>query len=250
MEDLNDSIDIEVYRQLNTSLSSFEGFTKSDLHNGTCNLSGELNSSLSSNDGFSQSFRVSNLDDVNASGSQVPSYLEYDISENESQNEVESNYNSDNLVTENESDDTSDPEDNDESDNNFDSSSSVDESEENIVSCNTDSDSDDTDSDSHDTDSDSVENRRESIDLDGVANKDGTPDELFELLNQPINWKSNNFNNIDIKHFRGTSEAKLPPNWDSANSQPLDYFQLYFNDDILTKIVKNSNIYHRHCVQI
>ena len=243
MADLNDSIDIDVYRQLNTILFSFNGFTESGIISANghsdIDLSGKLHSSFSSSDGFSHSYGSSNLDDVNASVSQVSSDLEYDNSENESQDKVESNYNSDYLVTENESDEEiNHPENNDKSDNyNFDSSSSVDESEENIVY-------------SDDTDSDSIENRRENVDLDGVANKHGTPDELFDLLNQPINWKSNNFNNIEIKHFRGTTEAKLSPNWDSDNSQPLDYFQLYFNDEILRTIVENSNIYHHHCVQI
>ena len=130
------------------------------------------------------------------------------------------------------------PENNDESDNNnFDSSSSVDESEGSIVN-------------SYDTDSNSIDNHRENLDLDGVTNKHGTPDELFDLLNQPINWKSNSFHNIEITHFQGTTEAKLPPNWDFDNFQPLDYFQLYFNDEILRTIVENSNIYHHHCVQI
>ena len=194
MADLNDSIDIDVYRQLNTSLSSFDRFTESDIINANghpdIDLSVELHSSFSSSDGFSQSYGASNLDDVNISVLQVSSDLEYDNSENESQDEVESNYNSDYLVTENESDEEiNHPKNNDESDNNnFDSSSSVDESEESIVN-------------SYDTDSDSIENHRENVDLDGVANKHGTPDELFDLLTQPINWKSNNFNNIEIKHF-------------------------------------------------
>ena len=183
----NGSIDIDVNRQLNTSLSSFDRFTESDIINANghpdIHLSSELHSSFSSLDGFLQSFGASNLDDVNASVTQVSSDLEYDNSENESQDEVESNYNSDYLVTENEShEEINHPENNDESDNdNFDSSSSVNESEESIVN-------------SYDTDSDSIENRRENVDLDGVANKHGTPDELFDILNQPIK--------LEIKQFQ------------------------------------------------
>ena len=160
----------------------------------------------------------------------MSSDLEYGNSENESQEKiVESNYNSDDS-SENESDEEINPPgNNDDSDYNFDSNSSGNELEENI--------------NFDDTDSDSIDNCGDNLDLDGVANKHGMPDELFERLNQPINWKSNNFNNIEIKHFQGTTEAKLPPNWDFDKSKPLDYFQLYFNDEILRTIVENSNIY-------
>ena len=104
--------------------------------------------------------------------------------------------------------------------------------------------------DSDGSESDSDTSCGENVDIDGLANNPGTPDKLFGLLNSPINWKSNNFNNIEIKHFMGTTDAKLPDDWDAENSQPLAYFQLYFNKEILEKIVENCNIYHGYCVQI
>ena len=56
-------------------------------------------------------------------------------------------------------------------------------------------------------DSESIDNCRDNVDLDGVANKDGMPDDLFGLLNKPVNWILNNFNNIEIK----ISEVQLKP---------------------------------------
>ena len=104
MGDLNGSIDLDVYRQLNTSLSSFDGFTESDINNAKghphVDLSRQLDSSFSSSEGFSQSdFNgETKSDDGNLSVSQLSSDLEYFNSENESQDEiVVSNYNSNNL---------------------------------------------------------------------------------------------------------------------------------------------------------
>ena len=79
---------------MNTSLSSFDGFTESDTINAKghpdIDLSGQLHSSFSSSDGFLQSDvnGESNFDDVNASVSHMSSDLEYDNSENESQDEL------------------------------------------------------------------------------------------------------------------------------------------------------------------
>ena len=66
---------------------------------------------------------------------------------------------------------------------------------------NSSSDRNDMDSDASESDSDSDTSHGENVDIDELANIPGTPDELFGLLNSPIHWKSNNFNNIEIKHF-------------------------------------------------
>ena len=182
MADLNDNIDLDVYRQLNTSSSSFDGFTECDISNAKghphLDLSRQLDSSFLSSIGFSQSDinGESNSDDGNASVSHMSSDLEYGYSENESQDEiVESSYNSHDS-SENESDEEINPPGNNSKSDyeNSDSSSSGNEFEENI--------------NSDDTESDSIDNHGDNLDLDGVANKHGMPDELFELLNQPINW--------------------------------------------------------------
>ena len=110
MADVNDSIDLDVYEQLNTSLSSFNRLNNAKGHP-HLDLSRQLDSSFLSSDGFSQSDIncESNSDDGNASVSHVSYDLEYGNSENESQHEiVESNYNSDDS-SEHESDEDINP---------------------------------------------------------------------------------------------------------------------------------------------
>ena len=79
-----------------------------------------------------------------------------------------------------------------------------------------------------------------SIDVDGLSTDDRTSDDMFDVLNRDPEW-TQNFTDIHVKQFTGQKGSKLPPDFDVSVATPLDYFQLFFSDNIFETICKNSN---------
>lgn len=94
------------------------------------------------------------------------------------------------------------------------------------------------------------------IDLDDVDNfsndrsdEDDTERERdFEEI--PPLWKSDHFQDFLVFPFRGRNEGpNLPSNIDPSTSPPLEYLQLFFSDNLLSEIVKNTNSYAKYCIR-
>ena len=88
-----------------------------------------------------------------------------------------------------------------------------------------------------------------SIDIDRLSMDDRTSDDMFDVLNRDPEW-TQNFTDIHVKQFTGQKGSKLPPDFDVSVATPLDYFQLFFSDNIFETICKNSNNFKIfHCQQ-
>ena len=79
-----------------------------------------------------------------------------------------------------------------------------------------------------------------SIDLDGLANDERNPDEMFDKINCDPEW-SQNFSDVHVRQFRGDGAANLPQDFDVNTATPLEYFQLFFTNNVLETIVENTN---------
>ena len=61
---------------------------------------------------------------------------------------------------------------------------------------------------------------------------------------QPPEWESAHFRDFHVPIFKGPPEGpNLPNDFDVAEAKAIDYFQLFFTDDLLTTIVQNTNSY-------
>ena len=87
-----------------------------------------------------------------------------------------------------------------------------------------------------------------SVDLDNLFGKDGTGDELYEVLNKDPEWISENFQDIHVRQFSEQTGPDLPDSFDTSTATPLDYFQLFFDDHVFETIVQNTNKYEKYSV--
>ena len=71
----------------------------------------------------------------------------------------------------------------------------------------------------------------------------------MQILNIPINW-TQNFKQISIKPFSKQSGPNLPENFDVTTATPKDYFGLFFTEEVFATICTNSNLYHKHYVEL
>ena len=80
-----------------------------------------------------------------------------------------------------------------------------------------------------------------AVDVDGLHNDPRSSDQMYDLLMKDPQW-SQDFKPIHVRQFRGISGPNLPPDFD-VSSNPVDYFQLFFTDDIISTICENTNKY-------
>ena len=60
----------------------------------------------------------------------------------------------------------------------------------------------------------------------------------------PPQWESGHFRNFHIPFFKGPPEGpNLPDGFDVLQAKAIDYFQLFFTDELLSTIVQNTNSY-------
>ena len=88
-----------------------------------------------------------------------------------------------------------------------------------------------------------------SIDLDNLGNDIFTPVEMLEILNNDLEW-TQNFMPNHVKQFSGHVGHKLGENFDTSVATPLDYFQLFFDDNVFERLCMNTNKFKDfHCTQ-
>jgi hypothetical protein len=66
--------------------------------------------------------------------------------------------------------------------------------------------------------------------------------DILEPENIDVNWTSSQFQAVDTHVFNSQTGPVLPPYFDT-NSPPLEYFRLFFGEDIIKDIVKHTNNY-------
>ena len=87
------------------------------------------------------------------------------------------------------------------------------------------------------------------VDTDNILQNNGEANDMIEILNKPITWTST-FRKVYTNPFTHPSGPKLPAEFDVAKATPINYFRLFFTDEVFQKICTNTNLYHEHQVNI
>ena len=77
--------------------------------------------------------------------------------------------------------------------------------------------------------------------MDNLQDDPCTCDEMFDVLMKDPEW-SRVFKPIHVNQFTGPSGPTLPPDFD-LSSDPVNYFQLFFTDAVISTICENMNKY-------
>lgn len=72
------------------------------------------------------------------------------------------------------------------------------------------------------------------IDLDNLMNNMGSVDDLVQIPNKDPEW-TQNFQLIHVNQFHQPTGVNLPDGFDMTTATPLDYFHLYFSNNVLTQ---------------
>ena len=86
------------------------------------------------------------------------------------------------------------------------------------------------------------------VDLDNLGNDTRSSDDMYDILNKDPEW-TQNFSDIHVNQFTGPVGNKFPQNFDTSTATPLNYFQLFFSDDVFQRICDNTNKFQRYRVQ-
>ena len=86
------------------------------------------------------------------------------------------------------------------------------------------------------------------VDLDNLANDTRSPDDMYNILNIDPEW-TQDFSDIHVKQFTGPVGPNLGPDFDTSITTPLDYFQLFFSDEVFQQICDNTHKFKQFCVQ-
>ena len=65
----------------------------------------------------------------------------------------------------------------------------------------------------------------------------------------PPNWSANKYKNFNVPDYTGPPDvATLPPDFNVDSSNAVDYFSLYFTQELLDQIVLHTNNYACFCI--
>ena len=87
-----------------------------------------------------------------------------------------------------------------------------------------------------------------AIDVDNLMYDCHTGDEMFDILTRDPEWTESNYADIHVRQFNGLTDFNLPGDFDPEKATPIDYFQLFFSDQVLQTICNNTNKYQHFCV--
>ena len=86
------------------------------------------------------------------------------------------------------------------------------------------------------------------VDLDNLANDTRSPDDKYNILNVDPEW-TQDFSDIHVNQFTGPVGPNLGPDFDTSVTTLLDYFQLFFSDEVFQHICDNTNKFKQFRVQ-
>ena len=69
------------------------------------------------------------------------------------------------------------------------------------------------------------------VDTDNILQNNGEANEMIEILNKPITWTST-FRKVYTSPFTHPSGPNLPAEFDVAKATPINYFRLFFTDEV------------------
>ena len=68
---------------------------------------------------------------------------------------------------------------------------------------------------------------------------------MFKILTCDPEWFDTNYAPIHVRQFIGPTGFNLPEYFDTQIAKPIDYFQLFFSDEVLQMISDNTNKYQK-----
>ena len=86
------------------------------------------------------------------------------------------------------------------------------------------------------------------VDIDNLGTDSRSPDEMDDIINKNPEW-TQNFSQIYVNQFTGPVGTNLGIEFDTSVATPLDYFQLYFSDQVFQRICDNTNKFKNFRVQ-
>ena len=93
------------------------------------------------------------------------------------------------------------------------------------------------------SDGDNNDNDTLAIYVDNLMYDHRTGDEMFDILTLDPEWTESNYADIHVRQFNGLTGFNLPADFDPEIATPIDYFQLFFSDQVLQTICDNTNKY-------
>ena len=85
-------------------------------------------------------------------------------------------------------------------------------------------------------------------DHDNLGTNSRSSDEMYDILNEDPEW-TQQFSPIHVNQFIGLLGTNFPHDFDPLTASPIDYFQLYFSDDVFQHICDNINKFQKFCFQ-
>ena len=104
------------------------------------------------------------------------------------------------------------------------------------------------DGDNDDDDDDDDANYHLCVDTDNLGNDTRSPNEMYDVLNNEPEW-TQNYLPIHVQQFIGPVGTQLGPAFDPSVATPLDYFQLFFSDNVFEVICDHTNKYQKFRVE-
>ena len=65
----------------------------------------------------------------------------------------------------------------------------------------------------------------------------------LDLLKYQANWTNENYVPVSVTPFNQPEGCNLPPGFDAIHARPVDFFHLFFSNDLLSKFVEYTNDY-------
>lgn len=102
-----------------------------------------------------------------------------------------------------------------------------------------------------DSDNDPVQRNESDIDVSEVSSIASDDSDLPRYTDRnfeedPPKWKTDNFQDFVVGPYNGPPEGpNLPAEFDATTALPVDYFKLFFTDDMMESIARNTNRYAR-----
>ena len=86
------------------------------------------------------------------------------------------------------------------------------------------------------------------VDTDNLSADSRNPDDMHDILNKDPEW-TQNFSQIHVNQFTGPIGTNFPVNFDTTTASLLEYFQLFFSNDVFECICNNTNKFKKFCVE-
>ena len=86
------------------------------------------------------------------------------------------------------------------------------------------------------------------VDIDNLGNDTRSANEMHDVLNNDPEWIQN-YLPIHVQQFNGPLGTQLGPAFDPSVATPLDYFQLFFSDNVFEVICDHTNKYQKFRVE-